>query len=143
MATRTCAAALLIASLAACGGAESPGARPAPDERPAPGARPAVLRDVPVVAGSQLVDSTGTDEALSVRFLVNVPRDSVAGFYRRVLAERGWRIVGDAVNGEMVQLYAERDGPPLWIQIRSAGPGVTHYALIGAQAQDSSAGRPR
>lgn len=129
MTNRTSVAALFVLLAAACAGPES-------------SRRPAVLQDVPILAGSNVVDSVGTDETLQVRFLVGMHRDSVAAFYRRVLPQRGWRIVGDVREGEAMQIYAERDGPPLWIQIRSAGVGVAQYTLIGAQAPPDSAAAP-
>jgi hypothetical protein len=100
-----------------------------------------VFRDVPILAGSSEVERSGTPEALQLVFLVPMDRDSVASAYRRVLRQRGWRIKGDATDGGVVQLYAERNGPPLWIRIQGAGPRAAQYTIIGAQARDTTRAR--
>jgi hypothetical protein len=71
--------------------------------------------------------------------------DSVAAAYRRYLTANGWRIVGDVSDQGGTDLYVERQGPPLWIQIRPGENGATRYILIGAlgrsvPAPDSAAG---
>ncbi len=151
MTSRTVAAALLACLAVACKGRESgaaaggePGAQAeappsASDSRTAPMVSPLrVLRDVPILEGSDEVERSGTPEALQLVFLVPLSRDSVAAAYRRVLRQRGWRIKGDATDSGVVQLYAERNGPPLWIRIRDAGPGAAQYTIIGAQALDTT-----
>ena len=110
-------------------------------------ATPNVLSGVPVLAGSQLIDTSGTAEAARAAFFVQQRPDSVAAAYRRYLAANGWRIVGDVRDQGGTDLYVERQGPPLWIQIRPAERGFTRYTLIGAlgrpAAQPDSAGAAR
>ena len=114
-------------ALAACSGGDNAGQ----DE--AAVRTPPVLAGVPVIEGSQIVDTSGTQEAARVTLLVPMPSDSVAAFYRRWLAAEGWRIVSDVVDAGGVNLYAERSGPPLWVHIRPGPqPNTTLYALIGA-----------
>jgi hypothetical protein len=93
---------------------------------------PNVLIGVPVVEGSQLIDKSGTAEAVRMAFFVQLAPDSVAASYRRYLVAAGWRIVGDVSDKGGTDLYLERLGPPLWIQIRPAERGFTRYTLIGA-----------
>jgi hypothetical protein len=106
---------------------------------------PNVLRGVPIVDGSQLLDTSGTAEAMRATLFVQLTPDSVAGIYRRFFLANGWRIVGDVSDQGGIDLYVERQGPPLWIQLRSAGKGFTRYTLIGAVGRevakpDSAAG---
>ena len=118
---------LAALALAACSGGENAGQ----DE--AAVRTPPVLAGVPVIEGSQIVDTSGTREAARVTLLIPMPSDSVAAFYRRRLAAEGWRIVGDVADSGGVDLYAERSGPPLWVHIRPGPqPNTTLYALIGA-----------
>jgi hypothetical protein len=161
MRARTLVAALFVCLSGACAGRESgaasgggaagePGrvAAGEPDTAPArgsaaPAAEPTVsplraLRDVPILTGSSEVERSGTPEALQLVFLVPLERDSVAALYRRVLPQRGWRIKGDATDGGVVRLYAERNGPPLWIRIQGAGPGAAQYTIIGAPTRDTT-----
>jgi hypothetical protein len=118
---------LAALALAACSGGENA----AQDE--AAVRTPPVLAGVPIIDGSQVVDTSGTSEAARATLLVPMPPDSVAAFYRRRLAAEGWRIVGDVADAGGVDLYAERNGPPLWVHIRPGQqPNTTLCALIGA-----------
>ena len=108
-------------------------------------ATPNVLSGVPILANSQILDSSGTAEAEQAVLFVQLTPDSVAGIYRRYLVANGWRVVGDVADQAGIDLYAERQGPPLWIRIRPAGKGFTRYTLIGALGRsaakpDSAAG---
>lgn len=93
---------------------------------------PDVLSGVPVLTGSQLIDTSGTAEAARASFFVQQRPEDVAAMYRQYLTTRGWRIVGDVSDRGGTDLYVERQGPPLWIQIRPAERGFTRYTLIGA-----------
>ena len=120
--------------LAACAAKEEPAV-----------ATPDVLSGVPILEGSQLLEKSGTAEAARMAFFVQQVPDSVAASYRRFLAATGWRIVGDVSDQGGTDLYVERQGPPLWIQIRPAERGFTRYTLIGAIGRpaaktDSAAG---
>jgi hypothetical protein len=107
--------------LAACAAKEEPAVAP-----------PDVLSGVPILEGSQLLEKSGTAEAARMAFFVQQVPDSVAASYRRFLAATGWRVVGDVSDKGGTDLYLERLGPPLWIQIRPAERGFTRYTLIGA-----------
>jgi hypothetical protein len=118
---------LAALALAACTGGDNAGQ----DESAVK--TPPVLVGVPFIEGSEVVDTSGTREAARVTFLIPMPSDSVAAFYRRRLAAEGWRIVGDVADAGGVDLYAERNGPPLWVHIRPGQqPNTTLCALIGA-----------
>jgi hypothetical protein len=95
-------------------------------------ARPDVLFGVPALVGSQLLDTSGTAEAARVAFSVPMPPDTVAAAYRRYLPAHGWRLVGDVSDQGGTDLYFEREGPPLWIQVRPDGEGRSRYTLVGA-----------
>ena len=115
-------------------------------EEPAAATRD-VLAGVPILDGSRLVERSGTAEATRVAYLVRVPPAVVAAIYRRFSQDKGWRIVGDVTDQGGTDLYVERQGPPLWIQIRPEGEWGTRYSLIGAlggaAANDSAAGGDR
>jgi hypothetical protein len=100
------------------------------DEQPV--ATPNVLRGVPVIEGSLLLDTAGTAEAARAVFSVPIPPDSLAAIYRRFLLANGWRVVGDVRDDSGTDLYAERQGPPLWVSIRPGEKGGSRYTLIGA-----------
>ncbi len=124
MTIRVLATALGACLLVAC-------AKKGGDENAAP--TPPVLAGVPLVPGSQIVENSGTSDAARLVVVVSLPTDSVAAFYRRELAKAGWRLVSDVPDSSGTDLLAQRDGPPLWVQIRP-GPSreVTRYTVIGA-----------
>jgi len=122
--TRIPAVALGVLALVAC-------AKKDGDEKVA--RTPPVLAGVPIVPGSQVVDSSGTSDAARLVVLVGQPVDSVSAFYRRELAKAGWRLVSDVPDSAGTDLLAQRDGPPLWVQIRPGpSPQTTRYTIIGA-----------
>ena len=95
--------------------------------------RPPVLAGVPLYTGSRVLDTTGTSDAAMLTVSVPARPDSVAAFYRRELVGGGWRIVGDRQEDGGVDLFAERDGPPLWVQVRPGRlVGSSRVTLIGA-----------
>ena len=104
---------VLLAAAAAC-------AKSAP--KPAEAARPNWLFDVPYIAQSRLVDTSGTPDAQHVVLLSPRIIDSVAAFYRTRLPAMGWRIISDVSDTIHVSLYLERGSLPLWIQIEGQGP---------------------
>jgi hypothetical protein len=82
----------------------------------------------------ELVSRSGSEDALQLT--VHTPSDiaKVAEYYRDVLSRGKWRLVSDvkSADGSTV-LYAEQDGPPIWVRIWKPGdrPG-TMVQLSGA-----------
>lgn len=126
--------ALLGLALAACSGKE--GAREAAPPPP-------VLAGVPFPATARLTDTTRTADALRAQFFVGMSVDSLAAYYRRELPKAGFRIVGDVTDGPRVDMYAQRDGPPLWVQMQpTRDSGITQFTIIGAAAGAPAPARP-
>lgn len=132
----------LVALLLAASVAVLPGCK---GERRPPGSaappRPQFLADIPRLDRSILTDTTGAEDAERFTYVVRVPLDSVARFYRAQLAQLGWRIVGDMGDSAQVSLYATKGGPALWVQVRALGNLATEYTLIAA-AGGGEVGRP-
>ncbi len=104
---------------------------------------PPVLAGVPFPAFARLTDTTRTADALRAQFLVGIPVDSLAAYYRRELPKAGFRIVGDVTDGPRVDMYAQRDGPPLWVQMQpTRDSGITQFTIIGAVAGAPAPARP-
>jgi hypothetical protein len=111
------------------------------EAREPPAKTPPVLAGVPVVPGSQVIDTAGTAEAARIVLVVAQPPESVAAYYRRELPKAGFRVIGDVGDSLRVDLYAQRDGPPLWVQVkRGRRPGTTEYAIIGAVGEPAGSG---
>jgi hypothetical protein len=74
---------------------------------------------------------------------VPVPADSVARFYRRVLADRFWDLRGDATDRDgQITLYARSpEGRPMWIIVRPAGASRANVSVVATAVDSSAAGR--
>lgn len=123
----------LALALCAALAAGCSGGREAAQEDAPPARTPPVLAGVPIFPSFELVDTAGTADAARVTLRIAAPPDSVMAFYRRELSKGGWRISSEVPDSGGVDFYAERDGPPLWVQIRPGlPPGTTRLSLIGA-----------
>jgi hypothetical protein len=93
-----------------------------------------VFPNLPLPPEPELVSRSGSEDALQLT--VRTPSDiaKVAEYYRGVLSRGKWRLVSDvkSADGSTV-LYAEQDGPPIWVRIWKPGdrPG-TMVQLSGA-----------
>jgi hypothetical protein len=96
--------------------------------------------NLPLPPSPELVSRSGSEDALQLT--IRSPSDlaQVSEYYRGVLSNGKWRLVSDvkSPDGSTV-LYAEQDGPPLWVRIWKAGdqPG-TMVQLTGAVAHKDS-----
>lgn len=129
-----CACLLLVAG---CGDRSSAGDMP-PDE---PSVSPDIFAGLPVLPGSRLAGGSGT--AAEAVVAVPVSADSVARFYRRVLADRDWDIRGDATarDGEVTLHARSPEGRPIWIIVRPAGPSRAEVSVIATAVDSVTSGR--
>jgi len=118
-------AAALGAVLVGCIGKES--------DRSAGGSAPQLFKGVPFPREARVVDTSYTADAVRAVLSVDAPSSLVLAFYRRELPKAGFRIIGDVGDSAEADLYAQRDGPPLWVQVRRGPrPGTARFTLIGA-----------
>lgn len=77
------------------------------------------MPNLPLPPAATVVARSGGEDALQITFRSSYPPDSLAVYYRHVLTTGIWNLVNDdrATDGT-VSLYAERDGPPLWVTIK-------------------------
>lgn len=124
-----------IAVLVGCGSEPRSSAPPPPDLARA-------FSHLPLPPEPQLVSKTGSPDALQLS--VHSPADlaEVVAFYRKELSGDRWRLVSDrqTPDGATV-LYAEQNGPPLWVRIWKPARGGTMVELTGAVV-DSSKSKP-
>ena len=116
------------------------------DKAPEPPPLSEVMPNLPLPPLATVVSRAGSEDALQITFRSTLPPDSIAAYYRNVLTRGVWSLVGDTRTADgSIALYAERDGPPLWITIRkdSASSG-TVLSIGGAvvRAQPDSAPPP-
>jgi hypothetical protein len=131
----SCCLPLLL--VAGCGDRPAGEAAP-PDETTA---APAIFAGLPLLPGSRVAGGTGN--AAEAVVTVPLPPDSVAQFYRRVLADRAWDLRGDVTDrdGQITLHGRSPQGRPLWIIVRPAGPGGSTVSVI-ATAVDSGGAVP-
>jgi hypothetical protein len=109
------------------------------DKAPEPPRLSEVMPGLPLPPLASVVSRAGSEDALQITFRSSLPPDSMAAYYRRVLTGGVWSLVGDTRTADgSIALYAERDGPPLWVTIRkdstssgsilSLGGAVVHQA---------------
>jgi hypothetical protein len=99
---------------------------------------------LPLPPNPELVSRAGSADALQITFRTPVEVAQVTEYYRTVLTRGNWRLVGDIKSADgSTALYAEHDGPPLWVRIwKPADQPGTMVQLTGAVvAADSSSAK--
>jgi hypothetical protein len=94
-----------------------------------------VMPNIPLPPASQIIGREAGSDAVKIRFRSAMDADSVGSYYRLVLGQRPWRLISDikAADGT-ITLYAQQDGPPLWVSIRRApGSAGSFVDLMGAK----------
>lgn len=105
--------------------------------------------NLPLPPLATVVNREGGEDALQITFRSAMPPDSIAAFYRNLLNRGEWSLMNDARTPDGgVALYAERNGPPLWVTIRqdslSRGTLITLAGAVtksDSTAQDSAGQR--
>jgi hypothetical protein len=89
---------------------------------------------------AQFVSRSGSEETLQIRLFSAKKPDEIIRHYRDLLKGKGWRLVSDVKRPDgSVMLYAEQDGPPLWVRIWPTSDGVgTMVELSGAVVAKST-----
>ena len=85
----------------------------------------------------------GSADALQLTLFSPTKVDAVTEYYRDRLSKGKWRLVGDVKRRDgSVALYAEQEGPPLWVRIwptsDSAGTMVELAGALVAKGKDSA-----
>ena len=77
---------------------------------------------------------TGGADALQLTLFSPTKAEVVTQYYRDRLSKGRWRLVGDVKRPDgAVALYAEQDGPPLWVRIWPTSDSAgTMVELTGA-----------
>ncbi len=106
-----------------------------------------VFPNLPLPPNSKFVSRAGSADALQLTLFSASKADAVTDYYRNQLSGGKWRLVGDVKRPDgSVALYAEQDGPPLWVRIwptsDSAGTMVElSGAMVGKGKGIDSVGR--
>lgn len=118
------------------------GSEPRADQPPPPDLAKA-FSNLPLPPEPELVSRAGGSDALQLTVHTPADFDQVADYYRRVLSGEHWRLVSDRKNPDgSIVLYAEQDGPPLWVRIWKLGDRGTMVELTGAVSDAAKAKHP-
>jgi hypothetical protein len=129
----------VVLGLVACGGSE-------PRQPPKPPEFTEAFSNLPLPPDAKFVSRSGGAGALQIVLRTPESDSAMADYYRTLLSEGSWRLVSDIKNRDgATVMYAEQDGPPLWVRIWPAGNGSgSMIQLTGAAlAKDSLAHRQR
>lgn len=82
------------------------------------------LPNIPLPPQASFVGRSGGPDALQVTVRSPAGADAVAKYYRGVFKTGNWKLVNDAKDSEgATVLFAQQNGPPLWVRIRPAAEG--------------------
>ena len=108
---------------------------------PTPPAFGKAFSHLPLPPNPQILSRAGGADALQLTVYSPSETARVTDYYRSTLSTGNWRLVSDIKSPDgSTALYAEHDGPPLWVRIWKANdrPG-TMVQLTGAVvAKDST-----
>lgn len=108
---------------------------------PTPPAFGKAFSHLPLPPNPEVISRAGSADALQLTVHTPLEAERVAEYYRTTLSRGEWRLVSDTKSPDgSTALYAEHDGPPLWVRIWQVKdrPG-TMVQLTGAViAQDST-----
>jgi hypothetical protein len=99
--------------------------------------------NLPLPPDPELVARSNGSDALQLTIHSPANVDEVTKFYRQVLSGEHWRLISDRTNPDgSTLLYAEQNGPPLWVHIWKLGDRGTMVELTGAVVDTSKAKHP-
>jgi hypothetical protein len=91
------------------------------EDAPPPASVAKALPGLPLPPAAEVLSRSGNPEALQITFRSALPAEKLVEFYRSVLSTGPWDLVSDERDAEGARvLYAERDGPPIWVRIYPA-----------------------
>ena len=101
---------------------------------PTPPAFAQAFSHLPLPPNPEVVSRGSSADALQLTLYSPLEAGKVVDYYRSALTGGNWRLVSDTKSADgSTALYAEQDGPPLWVRIWKANdrPG-TMVQLTGA-----------
>ena len=98
--------------------------------------------NIPLPPNPEFVARAGSADALQITIRSAADLAQVTDYYRNALTQGSWRLVSDSKSPDgSTALYAEHDGPPLWVRIwKPADESGTMVQLTGAVVAPDSAG---
>ncbi len=122
--------------LLACGGSEPRASQPQPPDIGK------AFSHLPLPPNPEYVSQAGSPDALQISVHSPADMSAVTEHYREILSSENWRLVSDRTNPDgSTVLYAEQNGPPLWVRIWKPARGGTMVELTGAVVDSTKSKR--
>ncbi|HEY3011860.1 MAG TPA: hypothetical protein VGJ36_03865 [Gemmatimonadales bacterium] len=101
---------------------------------PEPPALDKAFSSLPLPPDPEFVSRAGSADALQITLHSSADVARVIDYYRNVLSRGSWRLVSDLKSADgSTALYAEQNGPPLWVRIwKATDRSGTMVQLTGA-----------
>jgi len=114
------------------------------DSQPPPPDFAKAFSNLPLPPDPEVVSRANSADALQLTLHSPAGPEEVTRYYRTILSNTPWRLVSDTKNADgSIVLYAEHDGPPLWVRIWKLGDRGTMVELTGAVvAKDTTKAKP-
>lgn len=95
------------------------------------------LPNLPLPPAAEMLSREGGEDAIQIRFHSSVDVAGIAAYYRDLLGKPPWRLVSDTPGADgTITLYAEQEGPPIWVTIRKTPEGTgSLIELAGAKVK--------
>ena len=93
------------------------------------------LPTIPLPPESHIIGKEVGEDAVKVQLRSSWAPDDLAAYYRDVFGSPPWRIISDVKTRDgTIIIYAEQNGPPLWVSIsRATGSEGSFVDLAGAK----------
>ncbi len=95
------------------------------------------LPHFPLPPSAEIISREGGEDALKFRFKSDLAPEPMLAYYRNLLGKPPWRLISDTPSPDgAVTLYAEQDGPSIWVTIRKAdGAAGSFVDIAGAKTK--------
>ncbi|HEY3934194.1 MAG TPA: hypothetical protein VGL65_06200 [Gemmatimonadales bacterium] len=92
-----------------------------------------VLPLVPLPPGAQPLATQGGSDAMQIVVVSPVSPDSVADYYRYILARDPFRLINERTTQHTTIFYAEQNGPSIWVTVEPNGSEGSQVIIAGAK----------
>lgn len=92
-----------------------------------------VFPNLPVPPMGQMVSREGAGNALQLVFATPTSADSVADYYRDVLARPPYELINEATTNGIISFFVEQDGPSMWVAVQGLEAGGSLVTVAGAR----------
>jgi hypothetical protein len=98
-----------------------------------------VLPNFPLPPQGQALAREGGPDAMQFIFVSPVPPDSIVAYYTTVLSTGAFHLINEQKSGKATALYAEQDGPSIWVTVAPNGSDGSQITIAGATDAASKA----